>query len=93
MGKHHERTSRVSGKNKKKSDTRTIWASVERAVKRQEIDEKARACGTTAAEIAKAQKAEAAQSKNKTDQTAQGVAEQQSQHGNSASSSSDHGSK
>ena len=39
MGKHRERTSRGSGKNKKKKHTRTIWAGVEREVKRKEWEE------------------------------------------------------
>ncbi len=38
MGKHRQRTSRGSGKNKKKKHTRTVWAGVEREVKRQEFD-------------------------------------------------------
>ena len=42
MGKHRQRTSRGSGKNKEKKHTRTIWASVERQVRRQEVDEKAK---------------------------------------------------
>jgi hypothetical protein len=39
MGKQRERTSRGSGKNKKKKHTRTIWAGVEREVRRKEWDE------------------------------------------------------
>jgi len=93
MGKHRQRTSRGSGKNKEKKHTRTVWAGVDREVRRQELIETARICGTTAAEIAKAEKAEAAKNENKTDKATQGVAEQQTQHGNSASSSTDHGSK
>jgi hypothetical protein len=39
MGKHRERTSRGSGKSKNKKHTRTVWAGVEREVKRKEWDE------------------------------------------------------
>jgi hypothetical protein len=74
MGKHRERTSRGSGKNKQKKLTRTIWAGVEREVKRQEWHQ-------------------AEKAKSEAEQTAKEVAEQQSQHGNSASSSTDHGRK
>ena len=93
MGKHKHRTSRGSGKNKQKKHTRTLWTCVEREVRRKELDETARVSGTTVAEIAKAQKAEAAKNENKTDKTTQGVTEVLSQHGNSASSSTDHGGK
>ena len=93
MGKHKQRTSRGSGKNKQKKHTRTLWTCVEREVRRKELDETARVSGTTVAEIAKAQKAEAAKNENKTDKTTQGVTEVLSQHGNSASSSTDHGGK
>ena len=60
MGKHRQRTSRGSDKNKEKKHTRTVWAGVEREVRRKELDETAGICGTTAAEVAKAELAEAA---------------------------------
>ena len=64
MGKHRQRTSRGEGKTKKKKHSRTIWTGVEREVRRKDLDETAINCGTTAAEVAKAQKAEAATSSN-----------------------------
>jgi hypothetical protein len=39
MGKHRVRTSRGSGKNKQKKHTRTVWAGVEREVRRKELDQ------------------------------------------------------
>ena len=89
MGKWRPRTSRGAGKNKPKSHVRTLWTLVEREVGRQDLDETARICGTTAAEIAKARKAEATRTvktnnENKSAEKTTGVAEQRPQYGDSA---------
>jgi hypothetical protein len=86
MGKSRARTSRGKGKNKNKKHARTVWAGVDREVRRQELDETARVCGTTAAVVAIAQKAEAARAKATADkQTAETGT---TNHGESATASS-----